>query len=115
MAKVESRIAQVEKEAMFRRWFYFSRFLEGLSEEQIEEIALYWRFPDPLPEPLSWGMSELDRLDRKSLIRRWEESEREISRIMRETAEHSEDEYKFYLRHGHWPEYGSNGAPRRNS
>lgn len=60
-------------------------------------------------------MSELDRLDRKSLIRRWEESEREISRIMRETAEHSEDEYKFYLRHGHWPEYGSNGAPRRNS
>jgi len=88
---------------MFRRWFYFSRFLEGLSEEQIEEIALYWRFPDPLPEPLSWGTSELDRLDRKSLIRRWEESEREISRIMRETAERSADEYKFYLRHGHWP------------
>ena len=52
MAKVKSRIAQVEKEAMFRRWFYFSRFLEGLSDGQMEEIALHWRFPDPLPEPL---------------------------------------------------------------
>ena len=103
MVKIESRIAQVEKEAMFRRWFYFSRFLEGLSEEQIAEIAIHWRFPDPLPEPLPWGMSELDRLDRKTLIRRWEESERETSRIIRETAELSEDEYKFYLRHGHCP------------
>jgi len=81
---------------MFRRWFYFSRFLEGLSQEQIEEIALNWRFPVPLPEPLPWGMSELDSLDRKSLILRWEESERE-------TSEHTEDEYKFYVRHGHWP------------
>jgi hypothetical protein len=101
VAKVKSRIAQVEKEALFRRWFYFSRFLEGLSDGQIEEIALHWRFPAPLPEPLPWGMSELDSLDRKSLIRRWEESERETSRIMRETSEHTEDEYKFYVRHGH--------------
>jgi hypothetical protein len=46
-------------------------------------------------------MSELDSLDRKSLIRRWEESERETSRIMRETSEHTEGEYKFYVRHGH--------------
>jgi hypothetical protein len=101
MAKFENRISNLEKEALFWRWFYFSRFLEGLSEEQIEEVALHWRFPDPLPEPLPWGMSELDKLDRKSLMRRCEESERETSRIMRETAEHSEDEYKFYLRHGH--------------
>ena len=38
------------------------------------------------------------------LDRRRAESERETSRIMRETGEHSEDEYKFYVRHGHWPE-----------
>jgi hypothetical protein len=103
MAKFENRISNLEKEALFWRWFYFSRFLESLSEEQIEEVALHWRFPDPLPEPLPWGMSDLDKLDRKTVIRRWEESERETSRIMRETAEHSEDEYKFYVRHGHWP------------
>ena len=41
MANVKNRIAQVEKEAMFRRWFYFSCFLEGLSDGQIEEIALH--------------------------------------------------------------------------
>ena len=97
MANLKSRIAQVEKEAMFRRWFYFSSFLEGLSDGQIEEIALHWRFPDPLPEPLPSGMSELDGLDRKSLIRRWEESERVTSRIMRRTSEHTE----FEVRHGH--------------
>lgn len=70
MAKVKNRITNLEKEALFWRWFHFSRFLEGLSEGQIEKIALHWRFPDPLPEPLPWGMSELDSLDRKSLIRR---------------------------------------------
>jgi hypothetical protein len=104
MAKVKNRIASLEKKALFWQWFHFSRFLEGLSHEQIEEIALNWRFPEPLPEPLPWGMSELDRLDRKSLMRQFEESERETSRIMRETAEHSEDERRFYVRHGHWPE-----------
>lgn len=54
-------------------------------------------------EALFWGMSELDRLDRRTLLRRWEESERETLRIMRETSEHSEDERRFYVHHGHWP------------
>ena len=89
MARINSRIAKIEKEAQFWRWFNFSRFLEGLSDEQLEEIARDWRFPDPLPDPLPWGMSELDRLDRKSLLQRWEESEHETSRIMRETSQAS--------------------------
>ena len=60
----------------WKDWKEFqTRFLEGLSYEQVEEIALDWRFPEPLPEPLPLGMSELDQLDRKSLVRRWEESE----------------------------------------
>jgi hypothetical protein len=62
------------------------------------------RFPEPLLEPLPWGMSKLDRLDRKSLLKRWEKSEHEISRIMRETSWHSEVERRFYVRHRHWPE-----------
>jgi hypothetical protein len=104
MAKINSRIAQMEKKSQFMRWFCFSRFLEGLSDEQLEEIALDWRFPDPLPEPLPWGMSELDRLDRKSLLRRWEKSEHKIASIMFETSRHSEVERRFHVRHGHWPE-----------
>ena len=91
MATLKGRIARVENEFRFQRWFYFSRFLEGLTVEQVEAIAHEWRFPEPLPEPLLWGMSELDRLDQKTLLRRFQESERETSRIMREIAEHSED------------------------
>jgi len=30
----------MEKKSQFMRWFCFSRFLEGLSDEQLEEIAL---------------------------------------------------------------------------
>jgi hypothetical protein len=104
MAKINSRIAQIEKEAQFRRWFDFSRLLERLTDEQLEEIALDWRFPETLPEPLPLGMSELDRLDRKSLLQRYEECERETTRIMSETSRHSEEERRLYVRHGHWPE-----------
>ena len=104
MAKIKSGIAQIEREAQFRRWFEFSRLLEGLSDEQLDEIALDWRFPEPLPEPLPWGMSELDRLDRKSLLRRWEKTEHEIASIMLETSRHSEVEHRFHVLHGHWPE-----------
>ena len=49
MAKVKTRIAQLEKEARFRLWFNFSRFLEAMSDEQLKDIALDWRFPEPLP------------------------------------------------------------------
>ena len=104
MAKVKTRIAQLEKEARFRLWFNFSRFLEAMSDEQLKDIALDWRFPEPLPEALPWGMSELDRLDRKSLLQLWEKSERETSRIMLETSRHTEVERRFHLNHGHWPE-----------
>jgi hypothetical protein len=106
MATLKRRIARLENEFRFQRWFHFSRFLEGLTDEQVEAIALDWRFPEPLPEPLPRGMSELDRLDKKTLLKRFEEDERETSRIMREMAEHSEDERKFDVRHGHWPEQG---------
>ena len=83
----------------------FSRLLEGLTDAQLEEVALHWRFPEPLPTPLPSGASELDGLDEKSLRKLWKESEREISRIMREMRERSEQEHMFYLHHGHWPEW----------
>jgi hypothetical protein len=34
----------LEKEQQFRTWLDFERFLEGLSDEQLEEIAIFWRF-----------------------------------------------------------------------
>jgi hypothetical protein len=49
----------------------------------IEDLAVYWRFPDPLPKPLPMGASRLDGLDRQSLLKLWQEEERETARIMR--------------------------------
>jgi hypothetical protein len=108
MGTRERRIERLEKEQQFRTWFAFTRFLEGLSDEQVEDLAIYLRFPEPLPEPLPMGSSRLDGLDRKSLLKLWEQEERETSRIMRENSGRNEDERRFHLYHGHWPEQGCN-------
>jgi hypothetical protein len=104
METLRKRLGRLEVEAEFRRWLDFSRFLENLSEPEIEEIAIYFRFPDPMPEPLPIGMSKLDGLDRKTLVRMWKEEEPTISRIMHELKGRSEEEHRFYLHQGHWPE-----------
>jgi hypothetical protein len=104
MATRSSRIARLEKGQQFRRWLSFSRFLEGLTDQQLEEVALHWRFPEALPEPLPRGASRLDGLDPKSLLKLWEKEEYEIARIMHEQEGRNEDELKFKLQHGHWPE-----------
>jgi hypothetical protein len=112
MTFFKSRIELLEKEQRFQRWLSFSRFLESLSEEQLEDIAIHWRFPEPLPEPLPFGASELDKLDRKALIKLWEESEREISRIMRDQRGRNEQDLRFHLHHWHWPEQAcTQGCP----
>lgn len=50
-----------------------------------------------MPEPLPWGASKLDGLDRKSVLKLWEENERVF-------GHRSRDELKFYADNGHWPE-----------
>ena len=60
MSSLKSRIEQLEKECQFQRWLMFERFLEGLTDEQLEDIEIYWRFPEPLPEALARGASRLD-------------------------------------------------------
>jgi hypothetical protein len=65
MGTLRTRLRRLEKEAQFRRWLDFSRLLENLSDSQIEEIAICFRFPDPMPEPLPIGMSKLDGLNRR--------------------------------------------------
>jgi hypothetical protein len=66
MGTLRKRLRRLEKEAGFRRWLDFSRLLENLSDSQVEEIAIYFRFPDPMPEPLPFVTSKLDGLDRKT-------------------------------------------------
>jgi hypothetical protein len=52
MSSLKSRIEQLEKERQFQRWFIFSRFIEGLTDEQLEDIAIDWRFPEPFPRAI---------------------------------------------------------------
>ena len=104
MASISSRLERLEREQRFQTWFVFERFLEGLTEEQLEAIAIDWRFPEPLPQPLPPGASRLDGLNRNALLRLWEESELETARLMDEMKGRSRDECKFHLDHEHWPE-----------
>jgi hypothetical protein len=84
-------------EHSFQHWLQFQRFLESLTEEQLIAYAQHGRLPEPLPEPLPLGKSRLDGLDRKSLIKLWEENERFL-------GGRSKQELIIYATHGHWPE-----------
>lgn len=58
------RITRLEREQRFRDWLTFERFLEGLTDQQLELYAHHGQLPEPLPEPLPPGSSRLDGLDR---------------------------------------------------
>ncbi len=96
-ASLKNRLALLEEEQRFRDWLELQRFLESLSDFQLEDYIKNFRLPDPLPAPLPCGQSRLDTLDRKSLIKLWQEHERMF-------AGRDKDELNFYTSHGHWPE-----------
>jgi hypothetical protein len=93
---LNARIARLEREKRFRDWLTFERFLEGLTDQQLELYALHGQLPEPLPEPLPLGASRLYGMDRKNLIRMWEAHEREF-------GDRTKEELNFYSAHGHWP------------
>jgi hypothetical protein len=104
MATLKNRVEQLHKEVQFRTWLESARLLESFSDDQLEELAVSGRFPDPVPQPPPAGLSSLDKLDRKSLLKEWRESEHAAARLMRESAGRDEDQFRFQLQHGHWPE-----------
>jgi hypothetical protein len=93
---LSARIARLEQEKRFRDWLSCERFLEGLTEQQLELYALHGQLPEPLPEPLPQGASRLDGMDRKNLIKMWEADERKF-------GNRTKEELNFYCVHGHWP------------
>jgi hypothetical protein len=97
MPSIHDRLKQLEDGRRFMTWFVFERFLESLNEEQLETYARDGRWPEPLPEPLPKGASRLDWLDRKTLVKLWEESERMF-------RHRSPDELMFFQENGYWPE-----------
>src|ERR1700688_3310827 len=86
MTTLKNRVEELYEEAHFQCWLEEERFFEAFSEGQLEELAVHGRWPEPLRKPLPVGMSRLDRLDRKSLLKLWKEDEPAIHRSMRESA-----------------------------
>jgi hypothetical protein len=62
MPSIQDRLKQLEDRRRFLTWFVFERFLESLTQEQLETYARDRRWPEPLPEPLPKGASRQDRL-----------------------------------------------------
>jgi hypothetical protein len=100
MTSLKSRIEAMENEYLFSEWLRFERFLESLTEEQLKELAINWRFPDPLPEPMPQGASRLDCLDRNTLMKLFRENELRRAQFHL----HSHEDQEFFCSHAHWPE-----------
>jgi hypothetical protein len=70
-----------------------SRLFDSFTSEELETCASGGGFPDSLPN----RPSSLDTLDRKSLLKLWEEDERVFEG-------RSKEELDFYADNGSWPE-----------
>ena len=92
-ASVRERLARLENRHQFLGWFVWQRFYASLSLVELETYASGGGFPDPIPN----RTSSLDTLDRKSLLKLWEEDER----LFRGRS-HADREY--FADTGSWPE-----------
>ncbi len=90
---VRDRLARLEKRRRFLDWFVWQRFYASLTLEELETGAAGGDFPDPIPN----RPSSMDTLDRKSLLKLWEEDER----IFRGR---SEADREYFVDNGVWPE-----------
>ena len=94
---IKSRLEKLEQEERFRDWLESMRLLENFSDEQLEEFCQKGYLSGPYPDPPAPGQCTLDQLDRKTLIRMWQEQQQAL-------VGRSTEEMDFYARHGHWPE-----------
>jgi hypothetical protein len=87
------RLEKLEKEWCFVTWYLQDRFLGTLNIEELDEYARDGKLPEPVPN----RPSPLDRLDRNSLRKRWEENERRYEGRTREDMQR-------FVEKGLWPE-----------
>jgi hypothetical protein len=97
VAKLEVRLDRVEVELRFKSWFRFTRWLETRTDQELEDYrASDGTLPCPFPDPPP-GSVRLDNLDRKALIKLWEEDQRW-------SEGRSSKDLGYYADHGHWPD-----------
>src|SRR5260221_2688314 len=95
MAKTSiwDRLDKLENRRKFLDWFVKARLYDSLTDDELEACASGRGYPDPIPN----RPSGLDTLDRKSLVKLWQEDCR-----MHEGRSHADLEY--YTQTGYWPE-----------
>ncbi len=92
-SSILDRLAKLENRRRFLDWFVWQRFYASLTLEELETSASGGALPDPIPN----RPSSLDTLDRKSLLKLWEEDKR----IFRGR---SQLDREYYADTGVWPE-----------
>jgi hypothetical protein len=90
---IRERLEKFEDKRRFLDWFVRHRLYSTLTLEELETCAAGGGFPDPIPN----RPSSLDTLDRKSLLKLWEEDERVF-------GGRNHEELEFYADNGFWPE-----------
>lgn len=93
MANLRNKVELLERGVRFLRWLFDSRLLASFTDEQLHELADHGWWPDPMPEPPSWGMSPYDRLDRKTLLRLLEKDERLVAEFASSHPRRAQDLY----------------------
>jgi|SRR5450755_3186747 len=96
MATIRDRLQRLEERRRFLDWFVRHRFYTTLTSEELETCASGGGLPDPIPN----RPSSVDSLDRKSLLKLWEEDEAKF-------GGRSQEELDFYAENASWPEQRS--------
>jgi hypothetical protein len=99
---IRTSLERLERENRFQEWRRRRRYFESLSEEQLETLAVLVFWPGPQPPEPARGTSRMDSLNRKELLRMFEDHERWSAKF----ASRSDEQKEFFCTHGHWPEEG---------
>jgi hypothetical protein len=98
----KARLERLKSELQFRQWIAKKQFFECLSVEQLTFFAQHGYVEATVTRP---EHSELDGLSRKALLKLWREDER---RDAIKFEGRSDDEMRFYIQNGRFPEEADN-------
>jgi hypothetical protein len=93
MASLRDRLVKLEKKRQFLNWFVWHRLFDSLTADELRTYLREGKLPEVIPN----RPSSLDRLDRKSLLKLWEEHERTF-------GGRTQEEMECYTKNGFWPE-----------
>lgn len=97
---IKNRVERLERQERFKEWLRFQRYLDCVTDNQLEFLVVFGYWPDLSPaEPLP-GTSRWDSLPQKELLRLFEVDERKRAQF----AHRSDEDKRFFIDHAHWPE-----------